>query len=87
MHHILVSELAAWLRLQVITYNLPQLLKAVALPAEYVKAQPKRLRFAIFTQTGRIIQHAGQTLLRLADIVWQALIDNALRRITIPSPG
>ena len=33
----------AWLRLQVITYNLLQLLKKVALPKEYVDSHPKRL--------------------------------------------
>ena len=62
IHHILNNELAGgvypsskhgvnatWLRLQVLTYNLLQLLKAAALPEEYATAHPKRLRFVIFT--------------------------------------
>ena len=57
---------AAWLRLQVITHNLLQLLKKAALPQEYADAHPKRLRFAVFTVMGRLISHGGQILLRIA---------------------
>jgi len=72
---------AAWLRLQVLTHNLLELLKAVALDAQYRQARPKRLRFAIFTQFGRVVHHARQQFMRLATRALDALLVPGRRRL------
>ena len=64
-----------------ITHNLLQMLKKVALPEEYAHARPKRLRFSIFTVMGRLVSHAGRVLLRIADSILETLIAPARNRI------
>ena len=92
VHHNLINELgagvypsgkhganAAWLRLQVITYNLLQVLKAVALPPEYANARPKRLRFAIFTHIGQVVRHAGSLMMRIGRWLLEEIIEPGRR--------
>lgn len=72
---------AAWLRLQVLTHNLLELLKATALDAQYRQARPKRLRFAIFTQFGRVVHHARRQFVRLATWVLEVVVRPGRRRL------
>ena len=58
------------------------LFKATALPEEYATAHPKRLRFAIFTQLGRVINHAGQMLLRVSTRTGEMLMRPAYHEVS-----
>ena len=59
---------AAWLRLAVISHNVLTAMKRLALPAEWLTARPKRLRFLLFNMPGRLAHHARGLLLRLAAV-------------------
>ena len=43
-----------------ISYNVLTALKRLALPADLLRARPKRLRFLIFYTAGRLVHHARQ---------------------------
>ncbi len=97
MHDVLKNELAggvmpskyfganaAWLRLAAISYNVLTALKRIALPAELLRARPKRLRFLIFNTAGRLVQHARKMRLRLAAIEERiALWKEAMRLLPV----
>ena len=65
---------AAWLRLAYLSHNVLVALKRIALPPELLAARPKKLRFEIFVQAGRLVHHARQLLLRLAATVGRITI-------------
>ena len=75
---------AAWLRLVVIAHNILTALKRLALPAEWLRARPKRLRFLLFNTAGRLVQHARKVVLRLAALgIRIAIWREAMRRLPV----
>jgi Transposase DDE domain group 1 len=67
---------AAWFRINVLTYNILSVLKRRALPARFIHARPKRLRFEVFALPGRLTTHQSQLIVqasasdaRLAEII------------------
>ena len=75
---------AAWLRLAVIAHNVLTALKRIALPAELLRARPKRLRFLIINTAGRLVQHARKMRLRLAALEERiALWKEAMRLLPV----
>ena len=74
---------AAWLRLQVLTHTLLELLKAVALEKDLRHARPKRLRFVVFTQFGRVVKHARAQFLRVVTRILSGLLGPGRRRLAL----
>jgi hypothetical protein len=89
VHHVVKNELgagtppcgrfganAAWFRFALLTYNVLSAMKQLMLPPAMENAQPKRLRFLLFSIGARLTSHAGalvmkigRTLEQLADLV------------------
>jgi hypothetical protein len=57
---------AAWFRINALVYNLLTLLRRHALPERYRRAQPKRLRYELFTLPGRLVEHQRQLTVRIS---------------------
>jgi len=79
---------AAWLRRQVLTLTLLDLLQAVGLDPARRQARPKRRRFAVFTQFGRVVDHAHLRIVRVATATLRTVVDPAVgRRRRCPWPA
>jgi hypothetical protein len=57
---------AAWTRLNVLVFNLLEVLKRTALPPSLKRARPKRLRFEIIRLAGVVVRHARCVTIKLA---------------------
>ena len=77
---------AAWLRLAVITHNVLTALKRLALPAEYLSARPKRLRFLFLNLAGRVVHHARSIQLRVSAML-ERIADMVQAFETLPVPA
>lgn len=99
-HDVLMNELAgwalpsqkfganaAWLRLNVMLYNLLSAFKRVGLPEELHDARPKRLRFVLLNGIGKVIRHARETLLRLVGEGRRRLADAARLALATGPPS
>lgn len=78
---------AAWFRANTILYNLLSAMRKLALPKEFAKAKPKRLRFKLFNTVGRVVRHAREFLLRLTEDAIQAVYDRTRIRIHCFKPA
>jgi hypothetical protein len=86
IHDVLMNELAgwclpsqkfgtnaAWLRLNVLLYNLLSAFKRVSLPEETHDAPPMRLRFLVLNTVGKVVRHAREFPLDCSQAVARAL--------------
>ena len=101
LHDVLKNELAAgvlpcgrfganaaWLRLSALTHNVLTAMKRLALPPELLRARPKRLRFLVFAQPGKLVRHARQLKLRLRR-AWRRFSNWswAFEQLPVAAPG
>jgi len=71
---------AAWLRMQALTYNMLELMKATVLDEQYRHARPKRLRFDIFNHVGALVARGAQMVMQVLTEVLAQVIGPGRRR-------
>ena len=99
-HDVLMNELAgaalpsqkfganaAWLRLNVILYNLLSAYKRVGLPEEFHTARPKRRRFLLLNTVGKVVRHAHETLLRCTKEIARTLANTPRTLFSLNRPA
>ncbi|MFZ1413897.1 MAG: IS1380 family transposase, partial [Defluviicoccus sp.] len=99
-HDVLMNELAgaalpsqkfganaAWLRLNVLLYNLLSAYKRIGLPEEFHTAKPKRLRFVLLNVVGKVVRHARTILLRLTSEAARTLADPPRTTFALSRPA
>ena len=76
-----------WLELSLIAQDLIATTKALALQGEFARGEPKRLRYRLLHQAGRIVRSARKTKLRLErSWPWAAALATAFARVrALPS--
>jgi hypothetical protein len=74
--------------LSALTHNVLTAMKRLALPAELLRARPKRLRFLVFSQPGKFVRHARQLKLRLTS-AWRRFSNWAwaFKQLPLPAPS
>jgi hypothetical protein len=72
---------AAWFRFALLTYNVLSAMKQLALPPSMESAQPKRMRFSLFSLAARITSHAGGIVMKIGRALEQLarIVDSRLR--------
>ncbi len=69
---------AAYFQITLLTYNLLQLFKMVALPLDWQSFGWKKLRFRLFGQAALVVEHARDTILKFAkDYVYFPILERA----------
>jgi hypothetical protein len=71
---------AVWFGLGVIAYNLGQALKIMGLGCDWVRRRVVTLRWRIYNTAGKLVRHAGQSILKISGGIEKLELFNMVRR-------